>query len=320
MNAMLLVRGVFIALFSVVASPPVLAQIYPTKPVRLVVGNQVGSGMDVTARTIAGQLSENLGVQVVVDNRPGAASVIAAELVANAAPDGYTILLVNPSHATSHYLVERLPYDALKDFDPVTQLAISANILVANPALPADSVSQLIALAKSRPGEVTVGGLPRGSFSNLCAVLFGAMAGTRLSEVSYRGGPAAVTDLIAGRIALVFTGVPSVLPHLKSARLKGIAVTTMTRSLAVPEVPTIHESGLPGYNAALWYGIVAPANTPPRFSNKLHAEIAKAVSAPHVRNALLSRGLEPKVSGPAAFGAYIKAEMDKWGKVLRTAK
>lgn len=298
-------------------APPTSGQAYPTKPVRLIVGNLVGSGMDTAARAIAQKLGENLGVQIVVDNRPGAAGIIAAELLAKATPDGYTIMIVNPSHATARHL-RKLPYDTLRDFAPVALLATSANILAANATLPANTVSQLIAAAKPKPQDITIGTLPHGGFNNLCAVLFETMAGIRLLHVQYKGAPAAVTDLIAGQIALTFSGIPPVLPFIRTGKLKGLGVTTMKRSSVVPEVPTLHEAGVPGYEAALWFGIVAPANIQRRVAHTLYSEIANAVSTLDVRSALLNQGMEPNVLGPAEFGAYIKAEMDKWGKVLRT--
>lgn len=308
--------GVFLALFSATAFHQVLAQPYPARPIRLIVGNQGGSGMDVAARIVANRLSEKLGAQLVVDNRPGGAMIIAHDLLARAAPDGYTLLLAHNALAILPLLHEKLPYDTRRDFAPITLIATSANILVAYPKLAADSVSDIVALAKSKPGQLTLGVLPPGSFTDLCGKLFETMAGVRFSGIQYRGGPAAVTDLVAGRIMLTFTGVPVVHSHIKERRLKGLAVTTITRSSLVPDIPTFHESGVPGYDAPLWYGLLAPAGTPASVLKKVQAEAANTLNLPEVRNQLLGQGLEAAASSPEALGARIEAERRKWEKVL----
>lgn len=310
------ITTVVFSIFLIGVHHGVLAQPYPYRPIRLIVGNQVGAGMDVTARAVSAKLGGNLGATIVVDNRPGAAGIIAAELLAKAPPDGYTLLLVNNAIAILPLLYEKLPFDTRKDFAAVTLVATSANILVAHAGLPANSVSDVIALAKSKPGEITLGALPRGSFSGLCGMLFEKLAGIRLSHIQYRGGPAALTDLLAGRIALQFTGIPVVHSFIKEAKLKGLAVTTMTRSPLVPDVPTLHEAGVPGYDAPLWYGVLAPAGTPASVLDKVQVETANALTDSEVRKLLVRQGLEAAASSPKAFAERIETERSKWAQIL----
>jgi len=216
--------------------------------------------------------------------------------------------------------MRKLPYDTVKDFAPIALLTTSATMLTAHTTLPVNSIPQLVATAKTNPGTITIGVLPGGGFNTLCAVLFEAMAGIQLSHVSYRGAPAAITDLLAGQISLTFTSIPTVLSFIKSGRLKGLAVSTTKRSSILPDIPTLHESGVSGYEATLWYGIIAPAGIPDPIVNKLYAGIASAMSAPEVQTALQRQGLEPSLSGSAEFGKRITAEIGKWGKVIRTAR
>lgn len=294
-----------------------VAQPYPNRPVRVIVGNQVGSGMDVTARILSQKLSEKLGVQFVVDNRPGAAGIIGADLLAKASADGYTLLIVNTAHAIRPFFQTKLPFDTLKDFAPVALVATSANILTANPAASISSLSQLIAAAKSKPQQITVGVLAPGGFQHVTAVLFESMARVQFLHVQYKGTPAVVTDLVAGRISLTFSGIPAVLSFIRSAKLKALGVTTLKRSSIVPDIPTFHEAGLPGYDATLWFAMLAPAQTPSKVISKLNAEIAEALKDAEVRKQLLSQGLEPSASTPAELGTRIESEISKWRKILR---
>jgi tripartite-type tricarboxylate transporter receptor subunit TctC len=291
---------------------------YPTKPIRMLVGFAPGGGTDTTARPIAQKLGEALGQQVIVDNRPGAAGNIATDITAHAAPDGYTILMATiASLAINPSLYSSLPFDPEKDLAPVIQAVDSTNILSLHPSVPATSVKELIALAKQKPLNYGSSGV--GGTGHLAGELFNVMAGTKMSHVPYKGGGPAMIDLVAGNIQLVFATAASAVPQMKSGRIKGIAVTTLKRSQLVPDLPTISEAGLKGFDANNWYGIVVPANTPRPIINRLNAEVGKILHMPEIKQFLFNQGLDVAPGTPEEFGAYIKSERAKWAKVVKAS-
>src|SRR5712692_5403051 len=299
----------------------VLAQGYPSKPIRLIVPFAAGGGNDNVARLVGKRLSESLGQQVVIDNRPGAGGVVGAELAAKSAPDGYTLFLGGVgSHAINPNLHDRLPYDPIKDFAPVALLASAPLILVVHPSVPAGSIREFTALARSKPGQLNYASNGNGSSSHLAAVMFEAMAGVAMVHVPYKGLSPALADLLSGRVQLMFSSVVAILPHIKAGKLRGLAVTGSKRLSSMPELPTIAESGLPGYEASSWYGVLAPAGTPREIIARLNAETVKALEQPEVRNSLLAEGAEPIGGPPEKFAAHIKSENERLGKLIRDAK
>jgi tripartite-type tricarboxylate transporter receptor subunit TctC len=294
------------------------AQDYPKRPVRMVLSfGAPGGAPDTIARTLAPKLSELWGQQLVVDPRSGAGGILGTEIVAKAAPDGYTIVLVSPSHAINPALHAKLPYDAAKDFNAVTQLAEVPNIISVHPGLAARTVKELIALAKAKPGSLSYGSAGIGSSQHLAGELFKEMAGINLVHVPYKAASATNIDLIAGRIQLAFGSTASV-PHIRSGKLVGLAVTTAKRNSAVPDLPTVAESGLPGYEAAAWYGLLVPAGTSRSIIAKLHHDFTQAAQLPDVRQQQSALAIEPTVSAsPAAFAAFIDRERAKWGDLVR---
>ncbi|HEY9447654.1 MAG TPA: tripartite tricarboxylate transporter substrate binding protein [Burkholderiales bacterium] len=313
-NTIATVFSAFIA-FSAAGVP---AADYPTKPVRMLVGFAPGGGTDTTARPIAQKLSEALGQQVIVDNRPGAAGNIATDITAHAAPDGYTILMATiASLAINPSLYGNLPFDPEKDLAPVIQAVDSTNILSLHPSVPANSVKELIALSKQKPLNYGSSGV--GGTGHLAGELFNVMAGTKMSHVPYKGGGPAMIDLVAGNIQLVFATAASAVPQIKAGRIKGLAVTTAKRSGLMPDLPTISEAGLKGFDANNWYGIVVPAKTPRPIINRLNSEVAKILHMPEIKTFLFNQGLDVAPGTPEQFGAYIKSERAKWAKVVKAA-
>jgi tripartite-type tricarboxylate transporter receptor subunit TctC len=293
------------------------AQQYPVKPVRFVLPfGAPGGAPDITARLIAPKLTEAWGQQVVVEPRVGAGGTIGTEVVANAAPDGYTILLTSPSHAINVTLYSKLPYDAVADFVPITQLVEVPNILVIHPSLPARTVKQLIALAKAKPGSLNYGSAGSGSSQHLAGELFKKMAGVDMVHIPYKGGGGVVVDLIAGQVQLTFGSATS-LPYVRSGRLVALAVTTAQRVTSVPNLPTIAEAGLPGYEASAWYALFAPARTPKVIVDKLQTEVARILKLPDVRERLAFETIQPVGSTPAEFAEFLKREIVKWGAIIR---
>lgn len=290
---------------------------YPTRPVRMIVGFAAGGGIDATARPIAQKLSAIFGQQVILDNRPGAGGNIAAEIVARAEPNGYTLLVIAPAFAINAGLHEKLPFNAAADFTGVTQLVESMNIVSLHPSVPASTVKELVALAKTKPLNYGSSGV--GTIGHLAGELFNVMAGTRLTHVAYKGGGPVLADLIGGHIQLVFASAGSVMPQIKAGKIKAIAVTTVGRSALLPNTPTVAESGLPGYEAKNWYGVLAPARTPAAVLERLSKEMGGVLAMTDVRETLLAQGLDPAPSSAAQFTAYVKAEIAKWAKVVKAA-
>jgi len=295
---------------------------FPTKPVRFIVPFAPGGPVDMLARLVGQEMARSFGQQVVIDNRPGANGIIGTDIVAKAAPNGYTVLMGNVGPiAVNVSLYRKLPYDPLKDFAPVSMVARSPLILVSNPALPVTSVNELIRLAKSRPGQLTYGTAGAGSGTHLSMELFKTMAGvTGIEHIPYKGIAPALSDLVAGQIPLVMSNIVPVQPLVKAARLRGLAVTSRQRSPALPEVPTMIEAGLPGFEAIVWFGVLAPADTPKEIVAKLNNEIGRALSLPKIAEQLSAIGSAVWPMTPDAFTVYIKAEVEKWRIVIRNAK
>jgi tripartite-type tricarboxylate transporter receptor subunit TctC len=311
------VRALILALTLVAGTA--LAQGWPSRPVKLMVGVPPGGPTDTVARAIAPDLSDALGQPVVVENRPGASAVIATDAVAKSAPDGYTLAFIYITHATNPALMEKLPYDTLRDFAPVSMVGWQSMVLLAHPSFPAKSVKALVDLAKARPGAIDYGASDSGSAPHLAGELFKMMASVDLTPVYYKGTAPALTDLIAGHIPLMFVSNVSALPHVKSGKLKALAVTGRTRAAVAPDIPTVAESGLSGYEVYGWYGIAAPAKTPRAVIDRLQAEVAKIARNPKMKERLAGQGLELVGNTPEEFDAFIRGEVAKWGEVLKRA-
>lgn len=296
----------------------VAAQQYPLRPIRMVVGFAAGGATDIAARVLAQRLTENIGQQVVVDNRPGAASMLAAELVVRSAPDGYTVLLTNATIAMPT-LFAKLPFDVRKDLLPVSLAGYGPLVLTAHPSLPAKSVKDLITLAKRRPGELNYASAGAGSFTHLAMALFVTMTDTKIVHVPYKGGGPSAIATMTGETQLTFSSVGASVPHIKQDRLRPLAVSGSRRNMALPDVPTVHEAGVAGYDATSWYGMLAPANTPQAVVAKLGEQAVKALSAADLKDRLLTQGIEPAQGGVEEFTRYLNAEILKWAKVISAA-
>lgn len=297
-----------------------LSQAYPAKPVRILAPFPAGAGVDIVARMIGQPLAEQWGQAVVVDNRPGAGGTIACELVAKAVPDGHTLLLGNIStFAMAPSLYKKVNYDPVKSFAPITRVNTSTNILVVHPNVQAVTTQAFIALAKARPGQINYASAGSGTSPHLSAELFKSMAGIDLVHVPYKGSPQALTDLLGGQTQAMFASLVSAIPHVRQNRLRALGMTAMQRSAVLPEVPTISESGLRGYDVSVWMGVAAPAGTPPAVVMQLNRQIAAILKTPEIREKLAAQGLEAVSDTPAEFAAYIEAEVRKWAKVIRQA-
>jgi tripartite-type tricarboxylate transporter receptor subunit TctC len=297
---------------------PAVAQPYPSKPIRFLVGFAPGGTNDIIARTVAQKLTENMGQSVVVENRAGANTAIATELAARAAPDGYTILLTAPGHATNAALM-KLPFDPVRDFAFISLMVESQNLLVVHPSLPARNVKELIAFSKKRPGQINFASSGTGTTVHLSGELFQFMTGVKWVHVPYKGGGPAAIELLAGQTSLMFANLPTVIQYAREGRLRALAVTGTRRSPALPDIPTVAESGVPGYDVTNWFGVSAPAKTPRAIIDKLHAEIVRALNAPALRERLTSQGADPVGNTPEQFTAFIQDEIVKWAKVIKAA-
>ncbi|HVN33840.1 MAG TPA: tripartite tricarboxylate transporter substrate binding protein [Casimicrobiaceae bacterium] len=289
------------------------AQAWPAKPIHIVAPSTPGDAPDVIARIVADKLSVALGREVVVDNKPGAGGVVGSEFVAKAAPDGYTLIMGNAgSHGINAAVYAKLPYDIQRDFAPVSQIAVAPNIFVVNPDIPAKTVHEFIAYAKSRPGQLGYASGGNGSSAHMSMELFKSMTGVDLIHVPYKGSSPALTDVVSGQDAAMIVNMPPAVPLVKAGKLRALAVTTLTRSPLMPGVPTVAESGLPGYETVAWFGVLAPANTSKDIVNRLSAELAKIAHSPEMRERLSSLGAEPVGSTPEAFSAVIARDIAKW--------
>lgn len=306
--------GVLVAL---VFAAPVWAQPYPTKPIRMVVPSAPGSGPDLIARVVAQKLTESLGKPVVADPRPGAGGSLGAEIVAKSPPDGYTLIMGSAgSHSVNSALYPKLPYDAVKDFAPISLVSTAPNILIVHPSLPVKSVKDLVALARAKPGDLTFGSGGNGSTAHLSGELFRVLAKVNMVHVPFKGAPAAVIGVMTGEISLAILNLPPALPHVRSGKLKALGVSTATRSSAVPDIPTIAEAGLPGYDAGTWYGLLAPAGTPGEIIARLNAELVKGLRSAEMKKRIAAEGGDVIGGTPDEFTAVIKRDIEKWTRVV----
>ena len=312
-------RILTVGLLMAIAASASAQQVYPSKPIRFIVPFPPGGSTDPLARLAAQKMTEAWGQQVIVDNRPGGNTIIGSEAVAKAAPDGYTILLAGIPLVTGISLYPNIPYDAIKDFAPVATIARSEFVLVLNPSVPANNLQEFIALAKSKPGELDYGSSGTGGSLHLAGELFNVIAGVKMQHIPYKGSGPLVSDVIGGQVPVSFQTPIATLAHIKSGRLKAIAVTGAARLQALPQVPTFAEGGLPGYDTNIWYGIVAPAGTPKAIINKMSSEVAKSLATPEVRKNLANQGMEPFISTPDQVAALIKADIAKYAKIIKTA-
>ena len=292
---------------------------YPDKPIHLIVGFPSGSQPDMVARLLGARLAEATGEPVVIENVTGAAGNIAASRLAKALPDGYTLGLLSQTTLVVNPSLYKLPYDPIHDFAPVSQVVVSPNMLVVHDAIPASSVADLVALAKKQPGALTFASSGSGSGTHMAAELFLSAAGIDMTHVPYKGVVAALPDLVSGRVTLMFSPIPVVLPLVRAGKLRGLAVTSARRTSVVPELPTVAESGYPGFEATNWYGVLAPAGTPAAVVSKLHLEIARELARPDLHGKLTELGLEITGNSPEEFAAAIKAEIPRWAKVIKDA-
>ena len=315
------IRFFLVGLSGALLTSVALAQAnYPNRPVRLIVPFAPGGFTDVVARVLGQKLSVSMGQSFVIENKAGAGSTIGTAEVAKAAPDGYTLVMISTTHTISPSIYKTLPYDPIKSFTPITRLVDSAYVLLAHPKVAANNVRELIALAKAQPDKLHYASSGNGSSQHLMGGMFEAMAAVNMKHVPYRGSAGAANDLVAGVVETSFAGVPNALAHVPSGRLKALAVTTSKRIPQLPNVPTMQEAGVPGYEASVWLALLAPANTPRDIVNRLNAEIAKLMAQPDTQKALFDAGVEPSLSTPEALQSYMVSEMERWQKVVRTAK
>ena len=295
------------------------AQQFPAKPVRMIVPFAPGGATDYMARAIAQKMSESIGQPVVVENKPGANAILGTDLVAKAAPDGHTLFLCAFGHATNPYLVAKLPYDTLKDLAPVTLLVTGPLMLIANPSLPANNVKELIAYLKANPDKLNYASGGIGSSQHFAAELMMNMTGTKMTHVAYKGTAPAYVDLLSGATSLMFDNLVTALPQVKAGKLKALAVTPAQRASQAPEVPTMAEAGLAGYETGIWHGFLTTGGTPKATVERLNKEIVRAVNLPDVKDAFIARGLLPVGNSPGEFDAFIRNEMAKWSKIIKEA-
>ena len=296
-----------------------LAQAYPNKPIKLIVPFAPGGFTDVVARNLGQKLSVSLGQPFVIENKAGAGSTIGTDFVAKAAPDGYTLVMVSTTHVISPSIYPKLPYDPIKSFTPVAKLVDSAYVLLVNPKVPANNVAEFIALAKASPDKIHYASSGNGSAQHLMGGMFAAMTGVKMKHVPYKGSGGAANDLVAGVVESSFAGVPNAMAQVPAGRLKALAVTTSKRIPQLPDVPTMQEAGVPGYNASIWLGLLAPAGTPRDVVMKLNAEIAKVLNSADTKKELYAAGVEADLSSPEAFNTLMVQELDRWGKVIKDA-
>ena len=295
------------------------AQSYPSKPIRMIVPFPAGGGADIIGRVAAQKLSEGFGQQVIVDNRAGAFSSIGTEMAARSPPDGYTLLIIGPNHVSNPYLMKKLSYDALKDFAPVSLLTSASYVLVVHPSLPVRTVKELIALARARPGQIDYGSGGTGTASHLGMELFKMMAKVNMQHVPYKGGPAMLNDVLGGQIQVGYDNILTTVPQLRAGRLRALAISGARRTPLIPEVPTMAESGLTGYDISVWQGLLAPAGTPEPIVTRLYEVTAASMQKPDVRESMLQKGADVVANTPQEFRAFIRSELDKAARIIREA-
>jgi tripartite-type tricarboxylate transporter receptor subunit TctC len=317
-NARSVLYGAVIVPLAMLVSGAVFGQGYPSHPIRMVVPFSAGAGVtDIMARLVGQHLGASLGQSVVIENRPGAGGIPGTEAVSKAAPDGYTLLMTNVALVVNSYLYSKLPYDPVKDFTPVTLVNTAPLLLVVHPAIAAKSVQELVAYAKAHPGELSFGSGGVGSTPHLSGELFKSLSGIDVLHVPYKGGAPALNDLIGGQLSFMIENMPGTMPFVKGGKLRALAVTSARRSPLEPALPTMAEAGVPGYEVVGWNGIVAVTGTPPEIVARLHAEVAKILHSPEVKQRMAALGAEPVGNTPDEFGTFIKAEMARWGKVIK---
>jgi len=310
----------FLALALLAFASLARADDYPSRPIRFVVPYPAGGPLDTVARLLGQKVSESMKQPIIVDNRPGAGGNIGADFVAKSAPDGYTILMgAVATHAINPTLYSHIPYDPVADFMPITQVASTPNVLVVNPSVPAKDVREFIAYAKANPGRLNFGSGSTGSAGHLAGELFKTMAGVDMTHVPYKGAGPAMQDLVAGQIQLMFDNLASSLGQIRAGKVRALAVTTAKRTSLAPELPTIAESGLPGFDINTWFGVFAPAKTPQPVVDRLYTEFTRALAMPDVRQKMIDLGAEPVGNKPAEFAAYIRSEKDKYARVIRAS-
>ena len=308
-----------LALALTLAAGAAAAQTYPTKAVRLVVPFLAGGSTDIVGRTVAQKLSEMWGQQAFVDNRPGGGTTIGTEMVAKAAPDGYTLLVTPAPFTINPSLLTKLPYDALTDFTPITLINTTPLVMVVNPGVPAKNVKELIALAKAKPGKLNFGSSGTGGSNHLAGELFDAMAGVKMVHIPYKGNAGALTDIVGGHLDVVYNGITSAVALIRGGKLRALAVTSLQRSAALPDVPTLDESGLKGFEAVAWNGLTAPAKTPRDVIMKINADVIKIVNSPELKERLKADGSDPVGNSPEQYAAFLRNEIAKWAKVIKFA-
>jgi tripartite-type tricarboxylate transporter receptor subunit TctC len=293
------------------------AQNYPARPVRLLVPAPPGGGTDLLGRMVAHKLTDTLRTQFIIDNRGGASGMIASEIVARADPDGHTLLICFTSHVTNPSLYPKMPYDTVRDFASVAMVGVIPGVLVLHPSIPSQSVKEFIAYAKERPGKLVYGSAGNGSATHLSTVLFNSMTGTSMIHVPYKGSSPALTDLLGGQLNLMFGNMASAMPHVRSNKLRALAVTSSKRSATAPDLPTIAETGVPGYEATSWFALFAPARTPVSVINKLNGEVSALLKLPDVKERMLSLGADAMPLSPRELSTYVESEIVKWGKLIK---
>ena len=317
----MLAQAVVIVSVVLAAMPPLAtAQAYPAKPIRWISPWPAGGANDIFSRAIGQRIGESLGQQVLVDNRPGAAGTIGSDIAAKAPADGYTLVMgSSPTHAIAPALYPALPYDPLRDFSAVTLVGSVPNVLVLHPSVPAKTVKEFIAVAKARPGKLNFASTGNGTSQHLSAELFKFMAGLDMVHIPYKGTAPALTELVAGQVDLAFENMPALIPHIQAGRLRALAVTTTKRSAVMPELPTIAEAALPGYDASVWFGVFAPVGTPRPVIDRLHGEILKALQTQDLKSRMVAMGTDVSGMGPDDFSAYVRKEIPKWANLVKAA-
>jgi len=301
------------------AGMPAYAQQYPVKPVRVIVPSSAAGGTDIVARIIAPELSKRLGQQFVIDNRPGAGTMIGIELAAKSPADGYVLLMVPATLAINSALYKKVPYDPVKDFAPITVAASSGSIIVVHPSIPVKTIKELIAFARTRPGQMNYASAGTGTYPHMTMELFLSMAKLKMAHIPYKGTGPAMIDMLAGHTAVMAGTMVTTVPQIRAGRLRGLGITTAERSPIAPEIPTVAEAGLPGFESTQWYALLAPANTPKDVVTRLHGEMTKILQQPDVKQRFAADGADVVANTPDQFAAYIKSELAKWEKVARNA-
>jgi tripartite-type tricarboxylate transporter receptor subunit TctC len=314
-----MVRVIKVILLAAIAVPALAQQPYPSRTVRIVSPFPPGGGNDAICRIVAPRLSESLKQQVIVENRGGANGIVGTEVAARSAPDGYTIVLIPSGHAVNANLYKKLPFDSIRDFTPITLVGSSPLVLAVHPSLPVKNVKELIALAKARPGQLTYASAGVGASGHLGGALFETLTHTQMTHIPYKGMALAIVDLMSGQVTMTFGTSLSVVPHVRAGRLRALATTGAQRSPALPDLPTVAEAGVPGYEASLWYGFAGPARLPPEILNRLHSSIVAVLDRPDVRERLASQGVDPRHNTPEEFAKLLAADVKRWATVIQRA-